>query len=365
MSLRSSTGRSNDSFGCPGPAPRAGSGFRRSARPSGRARAPGRRRRLPLFARSTLTVILAAAFSAAASACAGGVPPSMMVSERSATVLALSVDEFGAASGVDAVGQPDDVGVAGRRQETLDGGQRLDAFDRVGFWRKLAERDAGGACGHQRDVARRLGQRHQRDARGDRRPALEISSSAALIRVSQLAAGGPAVVDQQQQRSALLRPAAVCGFQIGPAATKITSAAAARRSEGQPPRRVRRRFLLRSDLEQQPGRRRKSIRRGRGGITRSGHHGTGRLTSPSSSSGSANDNGNPPIMCRRPALDADTGLARGHRAMQEQQQFRRRAAGGVGGEHPAEPIGLGSYLVSMQDQARDDSRSPRFRHARR
>lgn len=39
-----------------------------------------------------------------------------------------------------------------------------------------------------------------------------------------------------------------------------------------------------------------STRRGRGGITRNIHHKTGRLSSPSSSAGSAKESGRPGIM---------------------------------------------------------------------
>ncbi len=39
-----------------------------------------------------------------------------------------------------------------------------------------------------------------------------------------------------------------------------------------------------------------SIRRGRGGITRNSHHSSGRLSRPSSKTGSANESGRPAIM---------------------------------------------------------------------
>ena len=124
--------------------------------------------------------------------------------------------------------------------------------------------------------------------------ALAISSSAALIRVSQLAAA----LQPSSSRitsGALLPPTPVCGFQIGPAAARMTSAAAARRN------RVSHHgvrdgvssFGLMSNNSRVGG---NSIRLGRGGITRSSHHSTGRLNRPSSSSGWAKVRGSPAIM---------------------------------------------------------------------
>ena len=113
--------------------------------------------------------------------------------------LAEAFDEFGAAPGVDAVGQPRDLGVAGRLQEAVERAERLDALDRIGFWRDLAQRDARGAGRHQRDVARGLGQRHQRHA------------AAVVVGIGDQFVGGldprvpacgraPAVVEQDHQR---------------------------------------------------------------------------------------------------------------------------------------------------------------------
>ena len=69
--------------------------------------------------RSTFTVIFAAAFSAAASASGAGAP-SKIVSARSPIVLASRGQEFAAAAGIGAVGEPGDLGIAGGLQETLD-----------------------------------------------------------------------------------------------------------------------------------------------------------------------------------------------------------------------------------------------------
>ena len=78
-------------------------------------------------------------------------------------------------------------------------GQGFNALDRIGFWRQLAQRDARGPGGHQRDVARRLGQRHQRNA------------AAVVVGIGDQFVGGPdpriparrrapAVVEQDHQR---------------------------------------------------------------------------------------------------------------------------------------------------------------------
>ena len=133
--------------------------------------------------------------------------------------------------------------------------------------------------------------------------ALAISSSAALTRVSQLAAAlQPS--SSRITNGALLPPTPVCGFQIGPAAARMTSAAAARRS------RVSHHGVrdgvsslgLMSNNSRVGG---NSIRLGRGGITRSSHHNTGRLNRPSSSSGCAKVKGRPRDHALRPALTVE------------------------------------------------------------
>ncbi len=102
--------------------------------------------------------------------------------------------------------------------------------------------------------------------------ALAISSSAALMRESQLdAALQPS--SNRIIRGALLPARPVCGFQIGPAAARMTSAAAASRNsvshhgvrEGVSS------FGAMSNNSRVGG---NSMRRGRGGITRNSHHNT-------------------------------------------------------------------------------------------
>ena len=90
------------------------------------------------------------------------------------------------------------------------------------------------------------------------------------------------------------------GFHIGPAAAKISSAASDRRSSvsHHGVRDGVSSFGAISNSSRAGG---NSIRRGRGGISRSSHHSTGRLSRPSSTSGCAKPSGNPPIM-RRPPL---------------------------------------------------------------
>ena len=124
--------------------------------------------------------------------------------------------------------------------------------------------------------------------------AFAISSSAALILMSQLEA--ELQPSSSRITSGAREPARpVCGFQIGPAAARITSAAAASRKavshhgvrEGVSS------FGAISNNSRVGG---NSMRRGRGGITRNTHHSTGRLNSPSSSMGSAKERGRPAIM---------------------------------------------------------------------
>ena len=251
MSLRSSTGRSNDasvSVSCGPNAKRAspiGEAFWSSARTVPMA--------MPLSVRSTFTVILAAAFSAATSASGEEVPPSNTVRLRSPMVLPRPADEFLAATGVDAVGQPGDLAVAGCFQEAIDRGQGLDALDRIRLWRELPQRDARGARRHQCDVAGRLGQRHQRNR------------AAVVLGIGDQLVGGPdpdvpvrcrapAVVEHDHQRR-------LAG---GRACLRIPDRAGGgendqRRSQqpqcGQPPRRPRRRLFAWGDVEQQARRR--------------------------------------------------------------------------------------------------------------
>ena len=167
--------------------------------------------------------------------------------------LAESFDEFGAASGVDAIGQPRDFGVSRRFQETVDGAKRFDAVDRPGFWRDLTQRDAGGAGGHQRNVTRGLGQRNQRHA------------AAVVVGIGDQFVGGldarvpacggaPAVVEQDHQRRAA---AAGAGLRIPDRAGSGENhqRRGGEAQQGQPPRRPRRGFFLWLDVEQQPCRR--------------------------------------------------------------------------------------------------------------
>jgi hypothetical protein len=124
--------------------------------------------------------------------------------------------------------------------------------------------------------------------------ALAISSSAALIRASQLEA---ALQPSSSRITSGCLPAAtpVCGFQIGPAAARMTSAAAASRSNVSH-HGVRDGVSSLGAMSNNSRVGGNSTRRGRGGITRSSHHSTGRLTSPKSSSGSAKESGRPAIM---------------------------------------------------------------------
>src|SRR3982074_3706081 len=108
--------------------------------------------------------------------------------------------------------------------------------------------------------------------------AFAINSSAALIRASQL----ESALHPSSSRitSGALEPASpVCGFQIGPAAAKITSAAANRRNavSHHGVRDGVSSFGAMSNKSRVGG---NSTRRGRGGLTRNSHHSTARPTQP-------------------------------------------------------------------------------------
>ena len=162
-------------------------------------------------------------------------------------------DELRPAAGIDAVGDPDDLGVTGRIQETGDGRQHVDALDRKRLRRQLTQRNAGIARRHQRDVALRLRHRDQRHAaavglRGRDQFIRRVDAGLPACR------GGPAVIDQHDERRARAR----C------ARDRIVDRAGRsedhqRRGEQpdqrQPPRRARGRLFLRRDVEQQPRRR--------------------------------------------------------------------------------------------------------------
>ena len=138
-------------------------------------------------------------------------------------------------------------------QEAVERAKRVDAIDRIGFWRDLAQRDPRGAGRHQRDVARGLGERNQSNA------------AAVVVGVGdQLVSGldprvpacgrAPAVVEQDHQRRVA---AADPGLRIPdrPCGGKDDQRGGGKPQQGQPPRRPRRGFFPRPDVEQQPRRR--------------------------------------------------------------------------------------------------------------
>ena len=220
-------------------------------------------------------------------------------------------------------------------EETFQRREGLDALDRIRLRRKLAQRDARGTGRHQRDVARRLGQRHQRDA----------------------AAVAVGIGDQLVRR---LDPRVPARGQLQPSSSRITSGGACL----QPPARIPDRSSGREDSSAAAAGGVAVSHHGvRAGVSsfgamsnssrvggnrcaaaaaasrRSSHHSAGRLSRPNSSNGSANASGRPAIMRHVPQnrWTARAGLVHGHAGVQEQQQFGRGAAGGVGREQPVEP----------------------------
>ena len=157
-------------------------------------------------------------------------------------------DKVGAAPGVDAVGQPRDLGISGALQEAVKRTKRVDTVDRIGFWRNLAQRDPRGAGRHQRDVARRIGERN------------ECNAAAVVVGVGdQLVSGldprvpacsrAPAVVEQDHQwRVAAADP----GLRIPDRACggKDDQGGGGEAQRRQPPRCPRRGFFPGPDVEQ-------------------------------------------------------------------------------------------------------------------
>jgi hypothetical protein len=125
--------------------------------------------------------------------------------------------------------------------------------------------------------------------------ALAINWSAALILMSQLAAALQPSSSRITSGTRLPPARPVCGFQIGPAAARITSVAANRRNavSHHGVRDGVSSFGAMSNNSRVGG---NSMRRGRGGITRNSHHSTGRLSRPSSRMGSAKESGKLAIM---------------------------------------------------------------------
>ena len=114
------------------------------------------------------------------------------------------------------------------------------------------------------------------------------------MRASQLgAAGKPSSI--KSASGALLLEVATGGFHNGPAAAMITSAASIKRSSVSH-HGVRCGVSSRGAMSNRSRVGGNSIRRGCGGIRRSSHHSTGRLSSASRTSGCAKPSGSPAII---------------------------------------------------------------------
>ena len=101
-----------------------------------------------------------------------------------------------------------------------------------------------------------------------------------------------------------------------------------------------------------------STRRGRGGMSRSSHHSTGRLSRPEQhqrlreAERQAHHAGPPERHAVRPAVGDGGVVALADARMQRQQQLVRRAVGAVDGEAPAELGGLGADFVAVAREPR-------------
>ena len=162
-------------------------------------------------------------------------------------------DEFAGAPGIDAVGEPDQLDVAGPAQEAVERGERLGALDGLGLRLDQAQPRLGGARGLQRNVAVGVGHRQDGDAAAIGVGAGDEVLGGADARIP-ARRRAPAVVNHDQQRRAAMRgrdrwiPQRAGGGDDD------------QRGEGepqqrQPPRRPCRGFFLGRDVEQHARRR--------------------------------------------------------------------------------------------------------------
>ena len=162
-------------------------------------------------------------------------------------------DELAGTAGIDAVGQPDDLDVAGPAQEAVERGERLGALDRVGLRLDQAQPRLGGARGLQRNVAVGVGHRHHGDAAAIGVGAGDQVLGGAQARIP-ARRGAPAVVDHEQQRRAAVR-GRDRRIPQRPGRRDDDQRGEREPQQRQPPRRARRGFFLGRDVEQHAGRR--------------------------------------------------------------------------------------------------------------
>ena len=253
----------------------------------------------PPLARRTFTVRAPAALSALESARAPAMPPSITVIGRCSTSResaatkslppprsTLSVSQISSTSGVAPRKRPS-AGNASARSTAW-------GFGLICWIRTLA---AAGVS--KRNVARRLRQRDERNAAIVRFRARDQVLGGAHAHVPG-ARRREAVVDQQgerrfggrgRNRRVPQRPGSRDDDERGERQAQ----------QREPPWGALRRLLLGRDVEQQRvgG---KATRRGCGGMSRSSHHSTGRLSSPSSTSGCAKPSGSHAIMPTSPVV---------------------------------------------------------------
>ena len=167
-------------------------------------------------------------------------------------------DEFAGAPGIDAVGEPDHLDVAGPGRGSARAPAAPRRARRVWGFGLIRRSRAGGAGGLQRNVAVGVRQRHERDAAAVGLGAGDEILGGADARVP-ARGGGPAVVDQDQQRRAAVR-GRDRRIPQRPGGGEDDQRRERQPQQRQPPRRARRRLFLRRDVEQQA--RRRKIDRG-------------------------------------------------------------------------------------------------------
>ena len=115
-----------------------------------------------------------------------------------------AVDKSCAGAGIDAVAEPDDLDIGRIRQRAFDQRQRLAAVDAVRLRFELHDLNAGGAGDLQGNVARGFGQGQEGDA-----AIIGLGPRHQLVGGAQPRVpgcrGGPAVIEQDQQRRTAAR----------------------------------------------------------------------------------------------------------------------------------------------------------------
>ena len=289
MSLRISTGRSNVAS-VSRSLPLKANGASPSGRPFGSS---ARTRPISLSlrpARSTFTVSEPAALSAAVSACAGATPPSTTVMDLPCVSLPSSaMNSAPLATSTPSESHSNSTEGAPARKRAIAGSASVRSMV-CGFglsWRSRTR----AAPGVSSEMSRPISDSAMIATPRPSVSARAIRSSAVRMRVSQVAAA-PQPSSIRSASGAEACEVASGGFHSGPAAAMISSAASVRRSSVSH-HGVRAGVSSFGRMSSSSFSEPSFCTRGRGGMRRNSHHSTGRLSSPSSTSGCAKPSGRP------------------------------------------------------------------------